>query len=283
MEIRVAENAGFCFGVMRALNIAKKVREESDKDIYTFGPLIHNMQAVKKMEDEGIHPVYTLSEIKPPAKIIIRSHGVPPQTVKEAEKRGFEVIDATCPFVRRVQKFARELKDEGYRIIVFGDDEHPEVKGIIGYAEGKAETMNLKHTPIFNANEKIGLVSQTTQSVKSFIKAVGYVVERVQEVKIYNTICSATYLRQKSTQDLGKEVDIMIVVGGKMSANTGRLAEISKEQGCETHHIEVRSELKKEWFIGKNRVGVTAGASTPTWIIEDVIEGIKKITQGGKA
>jgi len=277
MEIKVAENAGFCFGVMRALNIAKKVRNESDKDVYTFGPLIHNMQAVKKMEEEGIHPIYNLSDINPPAKIIIRSHGVPPQAVKEAEKKGFDVIDATCPFVRRVQKFAMELKNEGYRVIVFGDDEHPEVKGIIGYADGKAETMNLKHTPIFNANEKIGLVSQTTQSVKSFIKAVGYVVERVQEAKIYNTICSATYLRQKSTEDLGKEVETMIVVGGRMSANTGRLAEMSRSQGCETHHIEIGNELKREWFIDKEKVGVTAGASTPTWIIEDVIEGIKKI------
>ncbi len=277
MEIKIAENAGFCFGVMRALNIAKKVRNESDDDVYTFGPLIHNMQAVKKMEEEGIHPIYNFSDINPPAKIIIRSHGVPPQTVEEAEKRGFDVIDATCPFVRRVQKFAMELKNEGYRVIVFGDDEHPEVKGIIGYADGKAETMNLKHTPIFNANEKIGLVSQTTQSVKGFIKAVGYVVERVQEAKIYNTICSATYLRQKSTEDLGKQVEIMIVVGGKMSANTGRLAEISRSQGCETHHIEVSGELKREWFIGKENVGVTAGASTPTWIIEDVIKSIKKI------
>jgi len=278
MEITVAENAGFCFGVMRALNIAKKVRDESEKDVYTFGPLIHNMQVVKKMKEGGIHPIYNLSEIKPPAKIIIRSHGVPPQIVKEAEQQGFKIIDATCPFVRRVQKFARDLKNEGYRVIVFGDDEHPEVKGIIGYADGKAETMNIKHTPVFSANEKIGFVSQTTQSVKNFIKAVGYIAERVQEVKVYNTICSATYLRQKSTRDLGKEVEIMIVVGGKMSANTGRLAEISKAEGCETHYIEISSELKKEWFIHKNKIGITAGASTPSWIIEDVVETIKKIT-----
>jgi len=277
MEIKVAENAGFCFGVMRALNIAKKVKSKSDSDVYTFGPLIHNMQVVEKMEEEGIHPIYSLENIKRPCKLIIRSHGVPPQVVNEAKKRGFDVIDATCPFVRRVQNFAQELKKEGYRVIVFGDDEHPEVKGIIGHAGKEAETMNLAHTPLFNANERIGLVSQTTQSIKNFIKAVGYIVERVQEVKIYNTICSATYLRQKSTENLSKEVKIMLVVGGRMSANTGRLKEISQSQGCETYHIETKEELKREWLIGKEKIGVTAGASTPSWIINDVIDGIKKM------
>ena len=276
MNVMVAEHIGFCFGVMRALNIAKKTKEGTDKPVFTLGPLIHNPQAVHELEELGIHPINSLDEAHG-GILIIRSHGVPPDVIEKAKEKGFEIVDATCPFVKRVQEYARKLCEEGYRVIVVGEENHPEVIGIIGHTGGKAEAMNKRRIPVIEDRDRIGMVAQTTQSIENLKLAISYVVERVKELKVYNTICNATYMRQQSTKLLAKEVDLMLVVGGKMSANTSRLVEIARNEGCETYHIETKEDIDPTWFSGKITVGVASGTSTPDWVIKDVVEYIKNL------
>jgi len=275
LEILVAKNAGFCFGVKRAINMAQDCAKEATGNIYTLGPIIHNPQVVKELEESGISKVDKVEEINN-GTIIVRSHGVTSDEMKLIQEKGLEIIDATCPFVKKAHEYVELLTREGYSVIVVGEKEHPEVKGILSYGRkdiiAAASVEDLKDMP---RRKKIGIVAQTTQSIENLQAVVAHCLKKASELKIFNTICNATSVRQQESIELAKQVDCMIVVGGRNSANTNRLTEICRKIQPKTYHIEVPEELNQIHFNGAKNVGITAGASTPNWIIEKVIEAIK--------
>lgn len=279
MEIIVAKRAGFCFGVKRAVDIAFERSESETEGLYTFGPIIHNPQVIERLSQRGVIPIDNINrdDIK---TLIIRTHGIPLTLLEEASKRGYKIIDATCPFVKKAQNYAKLLRDEGYQVIILGDREHPEVKGLVSYAGDDAIVINgkeLTHESLRGLKNKVGVVVQTTQPLDNLKLLIGMLIEHSKELKIYNTICNSTALRLKETEELARKVDIMIVVGGRNSANTTQLANLCRSIPIRTHHIEMAEELREEWFEGISRVGVTAGASTPEWIIREVERKIKDI------
>ncbi len=272
-KVLLAEKAGFCFGVKRAMAIAEQTaRTSSSKPVYTFGPLIHNPQAVSYLESIGIHPVDSLDAIAP-GKLIVRSHGLPPQLITSAQNKGFEIIDATCPFVRRAQDLAKTLLSKDYLVAVIGEADHPEVIGIVGHTGGKAIIIeNVEDIKQLQGKQKIGIVTQTTQSIEYFKLVVSHILEFGKEIRIFNTICSATKERQEATLKLAAKADIMFIIGGKNSANTTHLTQLSQATGKPTYHIETAHEIKPHWLEGKKIVGISAGASTPSYVIKEVVD-----------
>ncbi|MFN2363651.1 MAG: bifunctional 4-hydroxy-3-methylbut-2-enyl diphosphate reductase/30S ribosomal protein S1 [Halarsenatibacteraceae bacterium] len=273
LEITTAEEAGFCFGVKRAIDMAMEaVQDESDIKVYTLGPIIHNPQVVEKLEELGIRSVEDLSEIKT-GVIIIRSHGVEPKKIEEAENKGLTILDATCPYVKKAQKNAQLLMEEGYQTLIYGDQDHPEVKGILGATDYKALIIEDKSDlDEIDLQSRVGIVAQTTKSPASFKKLIGLLLGRVKELKIYNTICNTTQVRQSGAENLADDVEIMIVIGGFNSANTNRLAEICSNTGTPTYHIETANDIEWSWLENIKKIGITAGASTPDWLIKEVIQ-----------
>ncbi|OGF50599.1 MAG: 4-hydroxy-3-methylbut-2-enyl diphosphate reductase [Candidatus Firestonebacteria bacterium RIFOXYA2_FULL_40_8] len=275
MRVILAEHAGFCFGVKRAINMASETARKAKENVYTYGPIIHNPQVVEKFKKEGVHPVKDIKKIVKGSSIIIRTHGVPPERESEFSKKALKVTDATCPFVKKAQKLAAKLSGEGYQVVILGEADHPEVRGILGYTNNTAIVVgNPKEVRKIKKCAKLGVVVQTTQSMQNFLDTVFALRDKSPEVRVFNTICDATRKRQDSALKLANKVDIMIVVGGKNSANTKHLAELCREKRVPTYHIEGALEIKKSWFKGKKLAGVTAGASTPDWIIKNVIKTI---------
>jgi len=276
MEITVAKQAGFCFGVKRAIDITFDIAKEGKKGVYTYGPLIHNPQVVDKLRNEGVDTVDNLSS-KDISTIIIRTHGVSPNVYVETSKMGYNVIDATCPFVKKAQNFTQRLKEEGYQVLIIGDRNHPEVQGLTGFAGSDViVTDNAENLPALK--KKVGIIVQTTQAFETFEKVVLQVIAEAREVKIYNTICDSTSQRVRETKDLAQKVDLMIIVGGKNSANTNQLVKLSNEVCAKVYHIETSDEIEESWFDGVDKAGITGGASTPQWIIDDVVKKIKEIS-----
>ncbi len=281
VNIKVAQTAGFCFGVRIAVDMAKQAGEKLGH-AYTNGPIIHNKQVVNFLKNLGIEELGNYSQLKSGDTVIIRSHGVPPKTEKMLKSLNVNVLDATCPFVKKVHDKVRQLVEEGYFIVIIGEEGHPEVVGTLGHLEevgGQGIVVEnfedlVKKLPKRN---KIGVVAQTTQNEDFFREAVGYIAENTEELKVFNTICDATSVRQEEVKRLAPEVDVMIIVGGKHSGNTQRLAQISKALNPNTYHIETASELDPIWFDGKDNIGISAGASTPDWIIQEVVNKIKEI------
>ncbi|MBF8250837.1 MAG: 4-hydroxy-3-methylbut-2-enyl diphosphate reductase [Deltaproteobacteria bacterium] len=276
MEIVLAKSAGFCFGVKRATKMAFQEAESGNPDTYTLGSIIHNPQVVDKLASAGVSVKNDVEDINQ-GTVIIRSHGVTLDEIDRARKKGLRIVDATCPFVKKAQDLTTLLRNEGYFVVIVGDEEHPEVKSIISYGGKDVIVVNspekLKTLP---KKKKIGVVAQTTQSFDNLKAIVNECLGKVGELRVFNTICGATAIRQDQSRDIALEVDCMIVVGGYSSANTNRLAEICKSIQPNTHHVEVAAELDSAWFSGVKRVGVTAGASTPEWIIDDVVKRIKE-------
>lgn len=278
MKIKLARKAGFCFGVKRAIDITFNLAKEGNAGIYTYGPLIHNPQVVEELRRKGVK---TVDDLKSPdiKTIIIRTHGVSPEVYAETSKMGYNVIDATCPFVKKAQNFAQILRDEGYQVLIIGDKQHPEVQGLLGFAGSDAIVAdNAEHLP--ELKKKVGIIVQTTQPFDTFRDIILQVISRVREIKIYNTICDFTAQRVKETRELAEEVDLMIIVGGKNSSNTNQLVKLSKDVCAKVYHVETAEELKEEWFEGVENAGITGGASTPQWIIEDVVKKIREISLG---
>jgi small subunit ribosomal protein S1 len=275
MKIHVVKEAGFCFGVKRAIKLAFDAAKSKDGMAYTLGPLIHNPQVVEDLRKKGVRVAKDSGRIKK-GTLIIRSHGVHPGILKQLQDRGIRVVDATCPFVKKAQRMAKLLYDEGYRVAVVGEADHPEVQGIVGYVDGSAIVINhnrvKKNLPRFR---KLGVVAQTTLNIDAFRQVVAKLVDHAEELKVCNTICHATARAQKATLTMAGKVDLMIVVGGHNSANTTRLAKLCREQGTPTHHVETAGELRRAWFKGRKSVGVTAGTSTPEWLIKEVVDRIK--------
>jgi len=279
MEIRLAKNSGFCFGVKRAIKIARDEAEKRQERLVTIGPIIHNPQVVKRLEDIGVFSIDNTEEIEnTPA--IIRSHGIAKETKAFLYHKNIEVIDATCPYVQKLQSMGEKLSAEGYFIVVLGNKEHPEVLALISYLSGKFLVVENPEEIVNLKEKKVALISQTTQPYEIFKKLVKKLLDTTFELRIVNTICSATTIRQDSTRHLAQVSDLMIVIGGKMSSNTKMLAKISQKL-VETHHIETKKELQREWFTSKNKIGISAGASTPDDLIIDVYNEIININGSG--
>ena len=276
MEVIVAKTAGFCFGVKRAVNIAFRVSRKKLNGVYTLGPIIHNPQVVERLSQKGIIPIEDIKEKKDIEALIIRTHGIPLHLSEKISSLGYEIIDATCPFVKKAQYYAKLLSEEGYQVIILGEKEHPEVKGLMSYATGDVIVVNGEN-PIPRIKSKVGIVVQTTQPLEALKRVLSHAIEYAKEIKVYNTICNSTALRLKETEEMAKNVDVMVVVGGKNSANTTQLAKLCKSLSVPTYHIETSPEIKDIWFKGAKRVGITAGASTPEWIIKEAEERIKDI------
>ncbi|SNB44852.1 4-hydroxy-3-methylbut-2-enyl diphosphate reductase [Geobacter sp. DSM 9736] len=281
MEILLAKQAGFCFGVKRATQMAFEAAGKGGKT-FTLGPIIHSPQVVQRLEELGVKVLREVAEIEN-GTIIIRSHGVASDDLEEAVRRELEVVDATCPFVKKAQDHVMGLSEGGYDVVVVGDADHPEVQGIVSYAKGKVFVVGSGeeafHLPRM---AKIGIVAQTTQSMENLKAVVLQCLTKGGELRIFNTICDATAVRQEEAKELAKRVDCMIVIGGYNSANTKRLAEVCAELQPKTHHIETAEQVDPEWFSGVKCVGVTAGASTPKWIIDEVIERVEQINSDKK-
>lgn len=266
----MADQAGVCFGVKRALDLVNK---EADKGegLATLGPLIHNPQVVKKLEEKGVRVARSVEEVESGA-IVMPSHGVPREVQRQAEQAGLRTIDATCPFVATVHRKAEALARDGYTVVVVGDAGHSEVKAILSAAgEGSVVVSSAEDADVIDwSGKKVGVVSQTTQTPERFGDIVGRIAAQAKEVVAHNTICYATHDRQTAARDLAPQVQAMFVVGGRNSANTTRLAEICEDAGVPTYHIETAAEVETEWVKGMDVVGLTAGASTPEWVIEEV-------------
>ncbi len=266
MEVILAEYLGFCYGVKRAIRIA---RENADGKSCTLGPIIHNPQMVERLKDEGVGTIEDLSEISE-GTVIIRSHGVGPQIYNKICAKGLKIVDATCPHVKKAQLSAKELAGNGYSVVIIGEKNHPEVKSIFEWANRQALIIeNEQEAEALTPCAKLGIVSQTTIAGEHFRRIVLRLLEKSKDIRILRTICTATEQRQTAAMELAEKVDVMIVVGGKNSANTTKLAKLC-ETKCKTYHIETASEILPEWFTKIQKIGITAGASTPDWIIREV-------------
>ncbi len=274
MQVKLASSYGFCFGVKRAIKIAQE-----HKNSATMGPLIHNQKEINRLnEDFDVGLYNTLDEVKKDDTVIIRTHGIPKNDLATLKQKDAKIINATCPFVTTPQQIVKKMSTDNYSIIIFGDEEHPEVKGVKSYGDDvhvvkdESELNNI----IFKF-DKIATVAQTTKQKENYLKVVNHLILRYKEVRVFNTICNATFENQAATRNLSKKVNIMIVIGGKNSSNTKQLFNISSENCKNSYLIEDELELKREWFNSKNICGVTAGASTPDWIIQKVIDKLEYI------
>lgn len=285
MKIEIAECSGFCFGVKRAISIAKQALDKNKgKGVYSLGHIIHNSQVVEELSKEGLMSAKDLNGIKE-GVIVISSHGASPEIFEQIKAKGFEVVDATCPYVMSAQKIVKSLNEEGYTVVILGDKQHPEVKSLVGFAEDKAivikDEKELKGIEM--PSGKIGLISQTTQSVENYFKVISEILKKeFLEFRVFNTICNDTKKRQDSAARLAKDADAMIIVGGRMSANTKRLFEICSGICKDTYHIETADELKPKWFKRHECVGIASGASTPDWIINNVKTKIAQLNNTTK-
>ncbi len=270
MEIYKASVMGFCYGVKRAMKIAENAAISGIKAV-TYGPIIHNPQVVEKLTDKGVPPAEDLDALTDET-VIIRSHGVGPSCYNKLKCKNLALMDATCPFVKRNQEITKNLVAEGKTVVLIGEKKHPEMKSVAEWAVGhsfQVETMeDVKALPPM---EEAHIVTQTTFSVALADRLIEAIEEKIPKVFVNKSICDATAQRQQAARELARKVDVMIVIGGRNSANTGRLAEVSAAEGATVHHIETAEELKLEWFRSRDKIGITAGASTPDWIIEEVV------------
>lgn len=279
MNIKLSKNAGFCFGVKRAMNTAWDEVNGATTDIYALGPLIHNKQAVSKYEEKGLKTVEEIDEIPPNQNMIIRSHGVAEKIYTLADEKGLRVIDTTCPFVKKIHNIVNENYKNGYKIIVIGDANHPEVIGINGWCNNEAtviKTVEDVNSLEIDSVSKYCVVAQTTINSLLYNDIIEAISEKLKNVDYNDTICSATKTRQQAARELSQEVECMVVIGGKHSSNTQKLVKVCEEY-VPTFAIETKEEIDKEEISKYNNVGITAGASTPDWIIEEVIKYLESL------
>jgi 4-hydroxy-3-methylbut-2-enyl diphosphate reductase len=288
MKVIVAENCGFCPGVKNAISMAEKVlaqkrgAQRGKQQVYSLGPIIHNADVVRQLAEKGLKTVGNVEKIQS-GTALIRSHGAAPRQIAGLEEKGINIVDATCVLVKRVQRIAKQLDKAGYKVVVIGDENHPEVQAVVGSASGVivlADESDLHKLP---SNGRLGIVCQTTQSQEHFSRMLGAIGRHgFRDLKVINTLCRESIKRQESAVQLCKRVDIMFVLGGLESANTRRLAELCKKYNNRTFHLQNWSEFDKSTCFGKKAAppriaGVTAGASTPEWIIEEFVENLIKI------
>jgi 4-hydroxy-3-methylbut-2-enyl diphosphate reductase len=274
MNVLVAEKCGFCHGVRNAISVAEEILAQ-ENDVFSFGPIIHNTDVVEQLAKCGLKTVSKVEEI-PSGTVLIRSHGAAPEQVAKLKEKGLKIVDATCVLVKRVQHIAGELQEQGYQVVIIGEENHPEVRAVVGFAKDAiviADESDLHRLP---QNAKLGVVCQTTQNPEHFGKMLGAITRSgFSELKVINTLCKEAMKRQESAIRLCRQVDVMFVLGGLESANTRRLAELCVKVNEQTYHLQNWDELDTSVLYGKTTAGVTAGASTPDWIIREFVKNLE--------
>lgn len=281
MNVIVAKSAGFCFGVKRAVDKVYELIEDGRTGIFTLGPIIHNEEVVKDLEEKGVRVLESIEDAKEaqPEIVVIRSHGVPKSVYDYMQEHGIEYMDVTCPFVKKIHKIVQRESKAGKHIIIIGSESHPEVQGICGWSEGPYTVVETKEEALsfsLDKTKKICIVSQTTFNFNKFEEYVEILMKKGYDDKVViNTICNATEERQSEAESIAKTADAMIVIGGKHSSNTQKLYEICKKYCSNTYYIQTLSDLELETLKSTGCVGITAGASTPNNIIKEVSKHVR--------
>jgi 4-hydroxy-3-methylbut-2-enyl diphosphate reductase len=274
MKVIKADVLGFCFGVRRAVAMIETELEKNGP-LCTLGAIVHNTHVVESLTEKGGRLIHDLNEVRPNEAVAITAHGAGDEVYSAIRDRGLRIVDTTCPIVRRAQQTAEKLVKEGYFVIVYGEAEHPEVKGILSWTAGKGVATQTPEVEIPEGTTGIAVIAQTTKNPQQFAqfaeRATREFAGKVTEIRIVNTTCPETGRRYQAGSELAKRVDVILVVGSRSSANTRKLAETCSATGVPTYHIESASEIKEEWFDGCDVCGVTAGASTPDEVIENVV------------
>lgn len=276
MEIIIAKNSGLCYGVKRALKIAQETRQSRNGDVLTLGDLIHNPRIIADLRRQGIQTIESLEKLKK-RTVIIRSHGVSPEIYKKLKRRTIDIVDATCPNVKKIQKLVERLAKNKEDIVIVGNREHPEIKGLIGYSLGKGKIIeNEQEAKRLPPGKKRSVLAQSTQDLYLFEKIVAALIEKTEELRVFNTICQSVQERQKSTSELAASVDILFIVGGKNSSNTNKLYKISKRIQPNTYFIERAEQITPRMLKGAQKIGLSGGASTPPEAIREAVLKIKE-------
>lgn len=277
MEIIIAKHAGFCYGVKRAINMAEQALVGNPLPVYTLGPLVHNPQLIQKLSEKGLLPINCVDGLES-GTVVVRSHGASPQTLEKL--KNFYVVDATCPHVAKAQRDAKKFQEQGYQVIIIGDKTHPEVIGLIGWAGDDTIVVSTPEEAFRIAYaDRIGVIAQTTFDQLQFTRILSILKKKTSTLRVSKTICNATEMRQAAVRELASKVDLLIVVGGFQSSNTQKLYAIGREAGTDTYQVEQAKDLVPDWFYNKKRVGVAAGASTPDWIIEEVVKKMNEFVE----
>jgi (E)-4-hydroxy-3-methyl-but-2-enyl pyrophosphate reductase len=282
MQVKLASKRGFCFGVEDAIELAERTVRENPGRVVALGPVIHNRQVVERLEQAGLDQSADLETVPPGTTVLIRSHGAGPETFHQAAEASVPLVDATCVLVKRAQTVVQQLHEEGYQVVMIGDAEHPEVKGVIGYAPNvivvdREEDLDA----VLPKRARLGIVAQTTHAPEHVAQMIGAIARRpFRELKIVNTLCLEVIRRQEAAVALSKEVDVMFVLGGLHSANTRELARLCMEEGVPTYHLETWEQFKPEMAKGHKVAGITAGASTPDFIINDFADKLREFEPG---
>jgi 4-hydroxy-3-methylbut-2-enyl diphosphate reductase len=279
LEVIVSPITGFCFGVKRAMSLIDEGLGGGDRTIYSIGDVIHNPQAVEELKSRGVIPVSSMDELSEGDTLIIRAHGVMPELIEQARARGIDLIDTTCPFVQKSQKYVREMAEEGRKVIIIGDSSHPEVRAISGQAGPDPLILSsLEEAEAIEGIDRAGVVIQTTLSREKAMKIIERLDRNISDLRVHDTICQATVLRREATLALARDVDLVLVVGGKGSSNTKRLYQMCVDEGITSRFIETADDIESSWFNDRDRVGLTTGTSTPGWVIEDVLARLAEIS-----
>jgi small subunit ribosomal protein S1 len=272
IEVIRSPHAGYCFGVKRAMRIIDQGIASFGVPIYTLGDVIHNPPEVARLRERGVRPVNTVTEVPEGGTLVLRAHGVPPTLLREAERRGVRILDATCPFVQRSQLLVRRIGEEGRQVIIIGDREHPEVQAVAAHASGEAIVVrNAEEAYALAPADRAGIVIQTTFSRAEAGNVIDILRQKIPDLSIHDTICEATESRRSAALELARRVDLMLVLGGRNSSNTKRLHQACAETGVRTRFVESPGEVQPSWFEGIERIGLTTGTSTPDWLIEAVL------------
>ncbi|MCK5564252.1 MAG: 4-hydroxy-3-methylbut-2-enyl diphosphate reductase [Planctomycetes bacterium] len=274
MKVLVAEKCGFCLGVKNAINMAKKTLADRDV-VYSLGSIIHNQDVVNELASDGLETVESVDQIES-GTVLIRSHGATKDQLEAIKEKELEIVDATCVLVKRLQKISQSLNQDGYKVAMIGDENHPEVQAIVGFSDDIVVIGSSDDLEKLSSHEKLGIICQTTQTPEYFGEMLANIVKKgFSELKVINTLCKEAIKRQESAVKLCRQVDIMFVLGGLHSANTRKLAELCKKYNNQTFHLQNWDELDKTVLSGKGIAGVTAGASTPDRVISEFVENLK--------
>jgi (E)-4-hydroxy-3-methyl-but-2-enyl pyrophosphate reductase len=280
-EIIMSPHMGYCFGVMRAMRLIERGLESFRDTIYTLGDVIHNPLEVERLRTKGVHSVETLDDVPEGATLVIRAHGVRPDLIDEARRRGIRILDATCPFVQLSQRYVKRFAQESVPVVIIGDGGHPEVRGIAGHAgESAIVVKDAREARRVAPLDRAGVVIQTTFSRSEAEKIIATLGERVRDLTVRDTICQATEARRDAVFALARDADCLLVVGGRNSSNTMRLYQACIDSGVPAHLIESAEDIDPDWYSSARRVGVTTGTSTPAWIIDAVLARLNEIAQG---